>query len=85
MKSLVGPFWSHVVSGGNSAPAHTDLVLFLPMTLQFEVGDTLTLIAGCNRTIKVCRDRFANAQRNRSYYMLSGRRKLLDFPKGTQS
>jgi uncharacterized phage protein (TIGR02218 family) len=78
-------FDMEILTSGNATGAGTDIVLFLPMTLPFQDGDTLALVAGCDRTIKVCRDRFANGERNRSYFMLPGRRKLLKFPEGAQT
>lgn len=60
--------------------AANDVTLYLPLFYTPQVGDQIEVITGCNRKIAVCRDRYANALRNRSVYMLPGRSKVLAFP-----
>lgn len=57
-----------------------DLTLYLPVYYNPSAGDQIRLIAGCNRKIAVCRDKYANAENNRSFYMLPGRTKAFRFP-----
>lgn len=52
------------------------LTLYLPTYYTPQIGDELELITGCNRKINICRDRYANGERNRSFYPLAGRGKL---------
>jgi len=58
------------------------ITLFGPAFFNMQVGDTLTLIAGCNRTRAQCRDTFANVRRFKGYPDLPGRSRLLRFPEG---
>jgi uncharacterized phage protein (TIGR02218 family) len=60
--------------------AGNDLTLYLPMFYPIEENDQIVVVTGCNRKIAVCRDRYANAERNRSFFMLPGRSKVLKFP-----
>lgn len=56
------------------------LTLYLPLFRTAAPGDQIQVITGCNRKIAVCRGTYANALRNRSYFMLPGRSKALNFP-----
>jgi uncharacterized phage protein (TIGR02218 family) len=58
------------------------VTLFLPMRRAIQVGDTLSLIAGCDRKRATCRDKFANAKRFRGFPDLPGRDRLFTFPQG---
>ncbi len=73
-----------VYASPNANHEGTDIQLFLPMYFPVVEGDTLQLIAGCDRSIKQCVERFANGERNRSYYMLVGRNRLVTFPAGVE-
>jgi hypothetical protein len=42
-----------------SLPTRT-VTLFLPMPLDVAMGDAVTLVAGCSKTLAVCRDTFDN-------------------------
>ena len=56
------------------------LTLYLPLHYTPEVGDTLTLVSGCDRKINTCRDKFANAERYRGFPFLPGRSRLFKLP-----
>lgn len=56
------------------------LTLYLPVFKNIATNDQLTLIAGCNRKIATCRDRFANGINFRGFFMLPGRDALLKIP-----
>lgn len=56
------------------------LTLYLPVFYNISVGNTLELTVGCDRKIATCRDRFANAANNRSFFCLPGRTRLLKLP-----
>lgn len=58
------------------------LTLYLPVAGTIAPGDELTLITGCNRKIAVCRDRYANAINNKSFYCLPGQDKIFNVPQG---
>ena len=38
----------------------TDMVLLLPMPNDVQVGDTFSIVAGCDHSLATCRDRFDN-------------------------
>ena len=50
------------------------------MFYNIAVGTQVQVIAGCNRKYTTCRDLYANALRNRSFFILPGRSKVLKFP-----
>jgi uncharacterized phage protein (TIGR02218 family) len=57
------------------------IVLFLPMANAIQIGDTLNLIAGCDRSRNAgCRDKFNNVERFRGFPDLPGLNALLAFP-----
>lgn len=56
------------------------ITLFVPAYFLMQIGDTVTLIAGCDRKRGTCRDKFANAKRFKGYPDLPGRSKILKFP-----
>lgn len=56
------------------------LTLYLPAFYQVEAGDELEILAGCDRKIFTCRDKYANGERNRSFWMLPGRSKVFQIP-----
>jgi uncharacterized phage protein (TIGR02218 family) len=75
------------VSGANAGArqqiltnAGNDLTTYLPLFYNVAPGDQLILIAGCNRKITVCRDKYNNALNNRSFFMLPGRSRIFKFP-----
>lgn len=80
--------WSSGNNNGDDYEVMTNVggfvVLLLPTGAPILVGDTLTMQAGCDRTIATCRQRFNNAVRNRSFYMLPGRAKLFKYPDTSQ-
>ncbi|RYG48558.1 DUF2163 domain-containing protein, partial [bacterium] len=49
----------------NATPTGTIIELRTPCPRPIEVGDTFELVAGCDRTIAMCRLKFANANRFR--------------------
>lgn len=60
-------------SSGNS------LTLWIPAFYGLQVGDELILTAGCNRSIEECVEKFNNGPRNRGFWALPGREKLLKY------
>lgn len=52
-------FSMEIRSVGNGSPDDT-IVLFQPMPLDIQVGDTVSLTAGCDKRRDTCRDTFAN-------------------------
>jgi uncharacterized phage protein (TIGR02218 family) len=62
------------------ANAGNAVTLWLPSFYNLAVNDTLQMVVGCNRKIAQCVARFANGRRNRSFFMLPGRSKLLKIP-----
>ena len=48
------------------------LVLVLPMPYTIAVGNTYSLIAGCDKTFPTCRDRFSNVLNFRGEPYLPG-------------
>ncbi|MBX7220322.1 MAG: DUF2163 domain-containing protein [Blastocatellia bacterium] len=54
--------------------------LMLPMSGLLRVGDTLTIIAGCDRTRGTCRDKFSNAINFQGEPDLPGDRRVVHFP-----
>lgn len=62
--------------------ASTDTVeLQLPMPFDIQVGDTYTIIKGCNRTRTMCHDDFSNVINFRGEPDLPGLDKILQFGK----
>ncbi|NJR32426.1 MAG: hypothetical protein HC778_05830, partial [Chamaesiphon sp. CSU_1_12] len=55
------------------------VTLWLPTFYDIEVGDTLILTTGCNRSIGQCVLKYANGERNRSFWALRGREHLFKF------
>lgn len=53
------------------------IVLQLPMPHPVEVGDTYTLIAGCDKSMATCRDRFSNLVNFRGEPYLPGLDKIV--------
>lgn len=54
-----------------------ELTLFLPMPNDVEVGDTVELIAGCDKTLATCRDAFDNVVNHRGFPYIPGRDKAV--------
>jgi uncharacterized phage protein (TIGR02218 family) len=55
-----------------SHDADGDFVLFLPMVSAIAVGDTATVVAGCDKTVAACNDVFANVVNFRGFPLLPG-------------
>lgn len=62
---------------GNSG---NGLTLYLPLNAAPQVGDTLQLTAGDDRSIQTCRDKYANGERFGGFPYLPGRSKVLKIP-----
>lgn len=56
------------------------ITLFTPAFFNMLPGDTLTMIAGCDRKRATCRVKFNNVKRFKGYPDLPGRSRLLKFP-----
>ena len=63
-----------LINAGNA------MTLYLPLFYNAQVGDQIELTVGCNRKINICRDRFANAVNNQSFYSIVGRSRILKLP-----
>ncbi len=59
----------------HTSPGALTLQLLMPHPIS--VGDTFTAIAGCPKTIAACSVRFNNSNRNRSFFLIPGRDRLL--------
>lgn len=68
------------VSGQIINNAGNALTLYLPVFYNVQAGDQIELTVGCNRKISTCRDRFANAVNNQSFYSLPGKSRILKLP-----
>ena len=55
-------------------------VMFLPMEYDVEVGDTYSLIAGCDKYAETCKNTFANLLNFRGFPHLPGRDKVFSIP-----
>jgi uncharacterized phage protein (TIGR02218 family) len=55
--------------------------LFLPMSYPVEVGDTVRLVYGCNKTFNTCRRVYDNARRFGGEPFLAGSDVLMKYPK----
>lgn len=57
-----------------------EITLWLPTFYDIEVGDTLSLVAGCNRTREMCRDKFNNMVNFRGEPDIPGPDKVFAIP-----
>lgn len=55
------------------------ITLWLPAFYDLAAGDNLILTVGCDRSIGQCVTRFANGEKNRSFWALRGREHLFKF------
>jgi uncharacterized phage protein (TIGR02218 family) len=56
------------------------LTLYLSANYTVQMGDQLELLAGCDRKVFTCRNKYANTERNRGFWMLPGRSKVFQIP-----
>jgi uncharacterized phage protein (TIGR02218 family) len=56
------------------------LTLWLPMSAAIQVGDTYSLLAGCDKRFATCRTRFGNDVNYGGFPHLPGIGRLLDYP-----
>lgn len=64
--------YSVVASGG--------IQLLLPTPYTIQVGDTLTAVAGCNRSLSACRDQFNNIPNYRGFPTIPGTDTMMQSP-----
>jgi uncharacterized phage protein (TIGR02218 family) len=57
-----------------------DIILWLPTFYDIQIGDELTLIAGCDQTREMCRDKYANMFNFRGFSDIPGPDKIFDIP-----
>lgn len=68
----------HVSAGGS--PGTAQLTLLIPMPFDIQTGDTLNVVAGCDKTFATCRDKFDNAARHRGFHLLPLLEEVGNFP-----
>lgn len=85
--------WVEFTSGANSglgdgskmeikSNTGASIELELPMGRDIAIGNTVKLIAGCDRLLATCRDKFANVINRRAEDYLPGIEKAVTFPTG---
>lgn len=57
-----------------------ELILFVPMVGTVAIGNAVTLIAGDDKTLATCRDKFANAINHGGAHYLPGRSTTFTYP-----
>lgn len=65
---------THIVSGGI-----VTLRLWEPMYNAIEVGDTLSVTAGCDKTFKTCKAKFSNAVNFRGFPHIPGSNQIVQY------
>ena len=73
-----------VVKAHINASGTAEIELRAPFPFALEVGDTVEIIAGCDRTIATCRSKFANANNFKGQPHLPGNDKLVRIGRGSE-
>jgi uncharacterized phage protein (TIGR02218 family) len=66
------------LSGGS--PGVSDLTLLIPMPFDVQIGDTLTVTAGCDKTASTCKNKFDNLLNYRGFNFMPLLEVAGDFP-----
>lgn len=61
------------------------ITLFVPMPRPVQIGDTCTVVAGCNKTLVHCRDKFNNVVNRRAEDYIPGTDAILQTPTSKSS
>lgn len=57
-----------------------EVTLFEAMPANIQIGDTFTIVAGCDRKFATCKDRFSNVVNHRGFPHVPGTDKALQYP-----
>jgi len=66
------------IAGASGGVATITLLIPMPFTVQ--AGDTLNIVAGCDKTFVTCRDKFDNAINHRGFPLIPLLEEVADFP-----
>ena len=78
---------------GNNAGGQMEIIrnyeqriqLFLPMPFEIETGDSVSLVYGCDKTLKTCNTVYANADRFGGEPFLAGSDLLMTYPRSVSN
>lgn len=59
------------------------ITLYLPLPYQAAIGDTYTIVAGCDKTLATCRDRFDNLPNMRAEPYIPGFDKMIQIARSS--
>ena len=68
----------HIAAGGS--PGTARITLLIPMPFDVTAGDTLNVVAGCDKTAAMCLDKFSNIINHRGFPFMPLIEDALDYP-----